>query len=277
MSTFEKHRLEFADQLRRRREQAGKSGNELAHALGWTNSKISKIERGRQTPTDSEVVAWMAAVGADEADTVELRDRLRELRIEQIAWRRQVRDGHRARQQQDATDEASARIIRAVDVAAVPGLLQTPDYARHIFRSQAELLDVTSDDIEDSVRARMQRQSVLYSADQTVKILMTETALANPVCPADVLAGQVDRLTVAVGLPSVRFGIIPAAAPVPFVPWHGFWIVDDVVFVETISEELRVRDPDQVEIYRRMADGLWAAAVEGDAARALLFRIAQSG
>jgi len=52
--------------------------------------------------------------------------------------------------------------------------------------------------------------------------------------------------------------------------FHGFWIVDDVVFVETVSGEERVTDPDQVAVYERLADRLWSAAVTGDDARAVL-------
>lgn len=51
---------------------------------------------------------------------------------------------------------------------------------------------------------------------------------------------------------------------------HGYWIVDDVVQVETVTAELTVIDPDEVDTYNRLTDMLWAAAAEGDAARQLL-------
>lgn len=272
--SFENDRLKFADQLRHLREQAGMTGKELAARLGWLNSKVSKIERGKQTPTDDDVIAWTQATEAPSERAEELRDQLRDLRIEQIAWRRQVREGHRRRQEEDQRSEADASVIRALDTAAVPGLLQTPEYARWIFRSQAELLQVPADDIEESVRARMERQRVLYEPDKTIEILMLDSVLTHPVCPPAALAGQIDRLTTVVGLPNVRFGIIPAVR-LPHVPWHGFWIVDDTVYIELVSEEIRVKDPDQVAIYRRMLDALWTVAVEGDDARALLLRLAK--
>jgi hypothetical protein len=157
-----------------------------------------------------------------------------------------------------------------VDTAAVPGLLQTPDYARHVFESQAALLGTSTDDIADAVRTRMQRQNLLYASGKTIQILMAETALANPVCPSEVMAGQLDRLVMAVGLPDIEFRILSLDRPVPHVSWHGYWIVDDVVFVETVSSELRVHDPDQVAIYNTLTDRLWKRAVDGDDARALL-------
>ena len=274
-SNFEKNRLEYVDHLRRRREQAGLSGMELASALGWTNSKVSKIERGRQMPTDADVMDWLEALDTPAAAIEAMRDQLRTLRVEQLSWRRQVRDGHRERQERDADNEQQANLIRAVDIAAVPGLLQTPDYARHIFRSQIELLGVTAADIEDAVRARMQRQNVLYTSGKTIEILMTETALYNSVSPADVMAGQIDRLVCAVGLPGVRLGILPMGRTLPHVPWHGYWVLDDVVFIEKITGEHRVRDPGQVAVYNTLTDRLWSAATEGEHARTILARFAQ--
>ena len=273
MTSFESRRLEFGDQLRRLREQAGLTGAELATVNGWQQSKVSKIERGRQTPTDGDLVAWLDAIDAAPELVDELRQRLRDLRIEQIAWRRQLREGHLARQERSVTTSETASVLRGVAIMAVPGLLQTPDYARSIFTTQAELLDLP-DDVEASVAARLRRQQVLYDSSKTIEILIAEAALLHSVVGADVLAGQIDRLVTVLGLSTVRLGILPAGRPLPHLLPHGYWIMDDVVLVETVSDELRVTDPDQVAIYRRLTDQLWSAALEGDDARALLARIA---
>lgn len=269
MSGFEQNRVAFGDALRLRREATGVSGRDFARALGWNNSKVSKIERGRQTPSDADVVAWLTEVGAAPEETEKFRDRLRSLRVEQIGWRRQLREGHRARQEQDLFEEAEATTIQAFDTAAVPGLLQTPDYARHILRSQAEFFGVP-DDVDEAVQARMRRQNILYDTGRTIDLLMTESALAHPVCPPATLAAQLDRLGSAIGLPGVRFGIVPAGRQLPFVPWHGFWIVDEVVFVENVHDERRVHDPGEVAFYRKLADALWESAAVGEDARAII-------
>lgn len=271
MSSFQKRRLEFGDRLRRLRERTGMAGKDFAAALGWHPSKVSKIELGKQTATDSDVVAWLDAAGAAESVVQHMRDDLRELRIEQMSWRRQVRAGHRAKQEEIAASERAARTIRAVDTAAVPGLLQTPDYAREIFATQASLLEVPND-VDDAVRARMQRQQVLYEPDRTIEILVAEAAVLHPIAPAPVMAAQIHRLIATIGLPNVRFGIIPAGTVLPHVLWHGYWIVDRVVLVENISAEVRITDPEQVAIYERLTNRLWAIAVEDDHARELLTR-----
>ncbi|HEX3779921.1 MAG TPA: helix-turn-helix transcriptional regulator [Pseudonocardiaceae bacterium] len=274
LTSFQSRRMDLADKLRGLRERAGLSGKEFAAALGWGNSKVSKIETGKQTPSDVELIDWLTALGVsgDEADV--LHAELRDVRVHQIEWRRQLRAGHRARQQQDAKSEREASVIRATDVAAVPGLLQTPDYARAIFTTQSTLLDVP-DDVEASVRARMERQRLLYEGGPDIEILIGEAALRHPVGSPAVMAAQIDRLTSALGLPGVRIGLLPLGRQLPYVPWHGFWIVDDTVFIENITAEVRVVDEVDVAVYHRLADALWTVAVEGDEARALLSHVAR--
>lgn len=273
MASFEARRLEFGDRLRQLREHAGFTGTELATGLGWQQSKVSKIERGRQTPSDQDVQDWGSALELPDDAIAELRAELRTLRVEQIGWRRQLRDGHRARQEQSGRTAKSATVMRGVALMAVPGLLQTPDYARAIFASQASLLEVP-DDVDAAVAARAERQQVLYDSTKTIEILIAQAALMHPVCDRMVLAGQIDRLISVVGLPTVRFGMLKAGQQLPHLLPHGYWIMDDRVLVETAAEELRITDPDQVALYNRLTDRLWTVAIEGDEARSLLSRIA---
>jgi transcriptional regulator with XRE-family HTH domain len=270
---FESRRLEFADRLRALRERAGRTGVELAAALGWQQSKVSKIERGRQTPADSDVVAWLRELDAPQATVEGMRGDLRELRVEQITWRRQLRDGHRARQEQAVLQAHSVVVRRGVSVMAVPGLVQTAAYARAVFQTQTDLLEVPSD-VEAAVAARIERQRVLYDPSKRIEILISQSALSHPVCGPDVLAGQLDRLMSVIGLSTVRLGLLPSGRVLPHLLPHGYWILDDVVLVETVSEELRIVDPEQVALYHRLTDRLWSAAVTDDEARAVLTGIA---
>jgi hypothetical protein len=135
------------------------------------------------------------------------------------------------------------------------------------------LLDVP-DDVEASVRARMERQRLLYDGHRTFEILIGEAALRHPIGSPVVMSAQIDRLMSALGLPGVRIGVLPLGRQLPHVPWHGFWIVDDQVFIENITAEVRVTDESEVSIYNTLTDRLWTVAVEGADARALLARIA---
>ncbi len=74
--------------LRGLRAREGMSGVGLAARLGWGQSKVSRIETGRQIPTENDVRAWGAATSLDASSVDELLDQLRKLRTEHIAWRR---------------------------------------------------------------------------------------------------------------------------------------------------------------------------------------------
>ena len=273
-SAFEKQRLEFADRLVQLREQTGMAAKDLAAMLGWHPSKVSKIETGKQTPSDEDVRAWLTAVGASDELVERMRDQLRDLRIAQSTWRRQLRSGHRARQDRDAREEQDASVIRAVDVMAVPGFVQTPQYARRILLTQADLLEVPAGDVDAAVKARMRRQQVLYEPEKHIEILVAEAALGMAVCPPEEMRPQVDRLQSVIGLPNVRVGVLPLHVEYPHLLPHGFWIVDNEVTVELVHAELRIIDPEQVAIYSKLTDRLWSVALEGNDARALLARVA---
>ena len=253
-------------------------GDVAGHAgvpLGWPHSKISKLETGRQTAEDADVTQWLDAIGASESTVRQMLDELAELRVSRAAWRAQLRAGHRARQQQSFDSEHAAARIRNVEYGVVPGLLQTADYARAVFRTQAELLQVPDSDIEASVRVRMQRQQVLYQGKDT-EIIVSQHALRHPVAPPDAMLGQLDRLVSAVDLPGLRFGVLPEFRRLPNITMNGFTILDDQVVVEQVSAELTIADPDQVAIYQRRMDRLWAVACERDEARTILPGLADS-
>lgn len=259
--------------LRRFREEAGMTGRDLASVLGWPHSKISKLENGRQTAEDKDVVDWMEAVGAAESSVRQALDALADVRVSRAEWRAQLRAGHRARQVQSFDSEHAASRIRNVEFGVVPGLLQTADYARTVFRTQADLLQVPDQDVEESVRVRMQRQQVLYQ-DKTIEIIMSQQPLRHPVASPETMLGQLDRLISAVDIPGVRFGILPEFRQLPNITMNGFNLLDDVAQVEHASAELTIDDPDQVAIYHRLTDRLWTTALEGDAARQALHEIA---
>ncbi|MCI2424018.1 helix-turn-helix domain-containing protein [Saccharopolyspora sp. K220] len=273
MTNFEQRRQEFGERLRRFREEADLTGRELASALGWPHSKISKLETGKQTAEDQDVTQWLDALDAPESSVRHMLDELAELRISKAAWRAQLRAGHRARQQQSYDSEHAATRIRNVEFGVVPGLLQTADYARAVFRTQAELLQVPDTDIEASVRVRMQRQQVLYQG-KDIEIIISQHALRHPVAAPEAMLGQLDRLVSALDIPGLRFGVLPEFRRLPNITMNGFSMLDDLVQVEHVSAELTIDDPDQVAIYHRLMDRLWHVACEGDEARTIVQQLA---
>ncbi|WP_121015330.1 helix-turn-helix transcriptional regulator [Streptomyces sp. 3211.6] len=270
MSTdFQQARVALGARLRELRAET--TGRDLAARLGWPQSKVSKLETGRQTATPADLDAWAAATGNPEAAN-ELRARLQGLESHTRSWRRQLRAGHRPVQDALTVEYERSAHLRAWEGAMVVGMLQTADYARNVFARYAELHQSVRD-IEDAVRARMRRQELLHQPGRQFDILMWEAALHAAVCPPPVLAAQLDRLAMVVGLDTVRLGIVPLGAAVGIPPANGFWIYDKrLVIAEDWHAELWLDDADSIAVYSRVWETLRRSAAYGPAAHRLIVR-----
>ncbi|MFW5420977.1 helix-turn-helix transcriptional regulator [Nocardiopsis sp. CNT-189] len=272
MSDFQTARHALGARLREVRTGAGLSGRALAGALGWAPSKVSKLEHGKQSATAEDLRAWATACGAPAA-AEELLAQRREAETHYTSWRRQLAAGTMARQRSFGDIEQASSHIRVFEAACVPGLLQTPDYARHML-GRTVALQGTPDDVEAGVQARMRRQQILYEPGRRIEVLMWEPALRLLICPVEVMAGQLDRVAGMVGMAGVDIAVVPTGVRVPVVPSHGFWLFDgELVLVETIGAELRLVDSEAIAPYRRTWDELWGVAERGTGAHRLLARL----
>ncbi|MFE7478538.1 DUF5753 domain-containing protein, partial [Streptomyces sp. NPDC057575] len=180
--------------------------------------------------------------------------------------------GHGPVQDRYVVEYRRTSTVRGYEASVIPGLFQTPDYARHLLAGNAELMR-SPRDTDTAVAARMRRQEVLYEAGRLFRVLIWEGALHALVCPRDVMAGQLDRLVGLIGMSTVEFGIVPLGAPMSLTPKHGFWIFDEKrVVVETINTELSFDSADDLALYGRAWDGLNEAAVNGAQAHRIIAR-----
>jgi hypothetical protein len=249
------------------------TGTELVELLGsgWTKSKVSKLETGRQTATAEELHAWAEATGHPDA-YAGLLAQLRGFESHIRSWRRQLASGHRPVQEAITAEHDRTRVLTIWENVLVHGMLQTPEYARHVLTRHAALMQ-SPQDTEDAVRARIRRQEGLYEAGRTYRIMMWEGAIHALVCPPAVLAAQLDRLVGAIGLDTVELGIIPFTASLRIYPANSFWIYDERrVVVEDWHAELWLDDADSVATYLRVWNTLRESAVYGTDAQNVLNR-----
>jgi transcriptional regulator with XRE-family HTH domain len=260
---FQQARAALGERLRELRESAPEgrlTGTGLAERLGWTQSKVSKLENGRQTATAEDLRAWAEATGRPES-AEELLARLRGLESHVRSWRRQLASGHKAVQEAHNVAQANSSVLRAWESSWIVGVLQTPDYARAVLSRFAELHQ-SPRDIEEGVRSRMRRQEGLYDSGRRYNILLWEPVLRSLICPPSVLAGQLDRLAGVVGLNTVELGIVPLSASLKLPPGGGFWIYDDTqVIVENWHAELWLDDAASVSTHLKVWKTLRESAV----------------
>ncbi len=267
-------RIELGARLRDLRRAAGLTGRQLAASLSWTQPKVSKIETGRQTPSDDDVRSWCRATGNERATEALLAD-LHTLQTRYREWRRVMRAGLASEQSAMGRKEQDTLIFRCFQPTIVPGLLQTPDYARGVIE-RAGNKPAPPAEVDEVVAARMQRQSILYDTSKKFRLVLTEAALLNWVCPPSAMLGQIDRLINLAMLPNVRFGIIPFDKPHVLVPTHAFWVYDDhAVIVETVSAQLNLAQPQEIQQYTKVFETMALTAVYDDKARSAMTRMGQ--
>ena len=265
-NTVHQAREALGHRLRDIRKDAGLTGRQLALRAGWHSSKISKLEYGKQTPTERDIDTWCRLCAAPDqiSDLIAL---VRNIETMYVEWRRMLRVGTRRRQETSITLESETRLMRWYEPLLVPGILHTAEYARAILERVIDFYGIL-DDLDAGVAARMERQQILYRGDHRFHFIIAEQVLHTMVGSPEVMTGQLDRLQTILSLPRVSFGIIPANAPYR-VPTNQFIMFDNrLVNVETISAELSVTQPREIMLYTNVFQELSALAVYGQQAQA---------
>jgi transcriptional regulator with XRE-family HTH domain len=271
-SSIDEARNALGKRLRELRQQAGLSGKELAESLSWVGSKVSKIENGKQTPTDQDIHAWASATNAVE-QTESLLAALHNLELQHAEWQRLLKAGMKSHQVTLARQDEKTKLFRGFENTVVPGLVQTPEYARARF-AQVVLVHNVSNDINEAVKQRMQRQEMLYRPDKRFHLVITESVLRYRLVSPDIMLGQLDRLMAISSMRNVKLGVIDFKTQYVTDPRHGFWLLDnDLVRVETYTAELNLRQPQEIELYGRIFEQHAAVASYGAAARAIISRV----
>lgn len=255
-------RLRIGAEIRRLRQLAGLSGEQVADALGWSQPKVSRIEAGRTAFTVRDVASLLALyevgedvraelLGATAADTGE------------GAWIVRA-GGYPRRQGSVGSLEIVTKRLRHFQIITVPGLLQTRDYARDITAAA----NVPAP--EASVDARMRRQDVVRGegGPQYDVVLDARALLLRP-GSLDALRDQVLSLAEA-GEAQERLDlrVIPLGARSTVIATVGFIIFDfiekespSVAFVEAPAGDVYFSAEEDVAHYSGLFERLQGVAL----------------
>ncbi|WP_089155101.1 helix-turn-helix domain-containing protein [Micromonospora sp. NBS 11-29] len=219
-------RRRLGTELRRLREQANLTGDQVIDRVGWASaSKLSRLENGRSRPDPEDVDALLTLYGADD----DLRAELTGITHEAGDMRGWLRNFPVMTQQQRAFAELEAGCaeISEYNPVLVPGLLQTPGYARHRILSAARVAqeagDPETEDPETQVAARQARQSLVSHLTRYTAVL-EETALDRRAGPPEVLHDQLLHLRELGRLPNVELRLLLRDARV------GDWYLPPTAF-----------------------------------------------
>jgi len=175
-SSVQRARLELAERLREIRLDAGLTARALSAAAGWHEAKTSRIESAKQALSDADIQTWCRVCGA-EREAPDLIAASRAADSMYVEWRRLTRTGLRRTQEARRPLYERTRLFKVYCSTVVPGFLQTPAYASAPLSANSGFHG-TPDDVEDAVRARMNRNRILQSPGHRFAMLMEEAVLA---------------------------------------------------------------------------------------------------
>jgi transcriptional regulator with XRE-family HTH domain len=255
-------RILLGTQLRRLRESRGISAQEAARAIRGSESKISRIELGRNAVREVDIADLLNLYGV--TDSVE-REQLLTLasQANQPGWWHRYQDVLPAWFQSYIGLEESAESIRSFDTQFVPGLLQTEDYSAAVIR----LGSYSPDETDRLVYLRKERQRRFASGGLKLWAVIDEVALRRPVGTAALMRAQLEHLLDISCRPGLTIQISPFLTGASYAAPGSFSILafatddlPDVVYVEQLTSAMYLDKPADVDRYTEAMDHICASS-----------------
>ncbi|MFF3915018.1 DUF5753 domain-containing protein [Streptomyces sp. NPDC001852] len=167
-----------------------------------------------------------------------------------------------------ATLERNATHLRYFLPAIPTGLIQTPEYLRHVM---AKTSASETRDVERVIGLKLERQAVLDDLDKQFEFLLTESAIRWQLCEAAVMERQIEHLVSLSRRPNVDLKVLPLSARVSEIPFNTFTLYDTTLAtLEVFTGRVVVREAEDIEHYVRIFGVFAEHAYTGNAARQLL-------
>jgi transcriptional regulator with XRE-family HTH domain len=233
----------LATELRRLRERAQLTGDEVADRLGWSASKVSRIENARQAPRLGDVRSLLELYGVEGS----YREQLLQLARDAVrkGWWEAYSDALPGPYASYIALEMEAEEIRQWETQVIPGLLQTEAYASAVEQWSRSFEVIPPSRVDARVETRLQRQSVLTrEAPLRLSIVLDESALLRRYGDADVMREQLEHLVELAGRPNIALQVLPLDGPHPIAtgsftllqfPQVGGIKFHDVTYIEHLN------------------------------------------
>ncbi|MDT0320543.1 helix-turn-helix domain-containing protein [Streptomyces millisiae] len=274
-------RRRLGAELRKLRDRAALTTEEVGAELGCHNSKVSRIELGKRACTPKDFDGFMELYEVEEG---EFRDALAELmrrgRQRVPPWWHTYNDVISANYSEFLAYEAEAARCSEHQTLLIPGLLQTEGYANAV--TAGGYVALGPDQVESLVEVRMRRQERLREKDPLhLQVVITEAALRLQVGGPAVMKAQLRKLAEVAELPHVDLRVIPFEAGEKGASTGAFSLFAtekngdvEAAFTEAADATTSLRDdPAVLRRLNRMFRNLSAAAFTPEATLELVQRI----
>jgi transcriptional regulator with XRE-family HTH domain len=258
-------RRRLRTELRRARQEAGLTQDQVSTALEMSLSKVIRIEAGTVGVSANDLRALLNLYNVRDRD--ELDNLLTLARAgRERPWQSKYRDVASPRLLQFIEFEAAASITRNFQPLMVPGLLQTSEYARIMLRVlNPDLPDKPSVDIDTLLEVRMKRQELLDREDSPeLFFILDEAATRRLVGGKDVMFKQLRQLIELAARPRITVEVLPFSAGA-YPGLNGSFVIQefpdpadaDVLYQEgPQGEEISSDDPELISHYREIFEEL---------------------
>jgi transcriptional regulator with XRE-family HTH domain len=273
-------RRQLIAELKRLREAAGLTQEDVAQRLDWHHTKVFRIETGRTGPHPNDVRVMFDVYGVTDGAQ---RDALVQLAKDgrQRGWWYSYRDVLPGRYEFFIGLEEEAASIRAFEQAVVPGLLQTGDYARALVHGGP--LELNPDEVDRLVEVRVTRQQVLAKADRPqLWVILDESAIRRIVGGPSVMHAQLQRLMTMSEQGKTTIQVVPYSVGAHPGTAGSFTMLGfaepgeiDVVYMETVGGSVSVDKAEEVHHYATAFDHLRAVALSPADTRVMLLAVSE--
>ncbi|MBP2707272.1 helix-turn-helix domain-containing protein [Microbispora sp. RL4-1S] len=269
-------RRRLGQELRRLRERADLTGEQVAARLGWSAAKVSRIETARTSPREADVNALLVIYMVDSSQRQEL------LALHRDATRKGWWEEHRDSLPKEYTTflglEAEATAARDWEPQVVPGLFQTEAYVRAMMASGQRSTLEAPGGVRSRIEVRLARQGAVLRAEPplNLSVVMEESVLLRRFGDDEVMREQLGRLVEATELPNVTLRVLPLEGdhPINVGAFCHLKVPDfhDVVYLEALLGGRLLEDEMIVYRYEVAFDYLETKALDVLASRKLIER-----
>jgi transcriptional regulator with XRE-family HTH domain len=261
-------RILLGTQLRRLREAKGITAQEAASAIRGSESKISRIELGRNAVREVDIADLLSLYGVtDSAEREQLLALASQANLP--GWWHRYQDILPTWFQAYIGLEESAESIRSYDAQFVPGLLQTEEYAAAVIT----LGDFSQEETERHVYLRKERQRRFDAGGLRLWAIIDEITLRRSVGSVETMRAQLEHLLDISDRPGFTLQVTPfpagsSTAPGSFSILH-FAAADlpDVVYLEQLTSAMYLDKRSDVDRYTEALDKLSAKSASPDESR----------
>lgn len=268
-------------ELKRLREEGGRTLEDVAKELLISTSKLSRLENGQGSPQRRDVRDLIRLYGIEDDPLAGRLNRWVSSARRQGWWADYASAMDRGLDGYVAY-ETEAAVARVYTLPVLPALLQTEDYARAQYLAMEPWRP--ADEIEKLVQLRIQRQKALVGESPLRLIAIShESALHQWVGTKETMRAQLEQVIDRSGWPNIEFRVLPYTAQPQFTStcmYAYFEFPDDldrdVVHIETHAGFRHLETAAQVHVYRRHHDNLTTASLSPDKSRAMVRTLLES-